>query len=144
MIPIAPDTQQNILYTIFFLFLHNGIAIFFAFGIAVSVIWALIKPSRSAVFSIVGFSLLLLGFEYNKHIVEPLIQQTQGSLITERQSYRLAWLIEKLLGRAMPIILYGGGLCSLLFSAILFRKEHPNFSFRKRNQSANTKKQNNV
>ena len=139
MIPIAPDTQQNILYTIFFLFLHNGIAIFFAFGIAVSVIWALIRPSRSAVFSIVGFSLLLLGFEYNKHIVEPLIQQTQGSLITERQSYRLAWLVEKVLGKVMPVLLYGVGLCSLLFSVFLFRKEHPDFSFIKKKRTNNHK-----
>lgn len=117
--PIAPDTQQNILYTIYFILLHNGLAVLFALGIVVSIAWAIYKPSRSAIFALVGFALLLLGFEYTKHIMEPLMEQTKTSLITERQSYRLAWLVEKVLGKAVPIGLYVGGALSLVISGML-------------------------
>ncbi len=117
--PIAADTQQNILYTIYFLLLHNGFAILCAIGIMISILWAIIRPSRSAVFSLIGWALLLLGFEYSKHIVEPLIEQTKTSLITARESHRLAWLVERILGKVVPVGLYASGVLSLMISGIL-------------------------
>lgn len=119
MVPIAPDTQQNILYTIYFLVKHNVLALFFAIGIVCAIAWAIYRPSRAAVLAIVGFSLLLLGFEYTKHIAEPLIAQTTTSLVTERPSYRLAWFVEKFLGKGMPLLLYGTGFLSVGIATLL-------------------------
>jgi hypothetical protein len=76
---------------------------------------------------IVGFSLLLLGFEYNKHIMEPLMEQTKNSLITERQSYRIARVVEIVLGKLLPIGFYAAGLASSGIAAFLliFSKTTP-------------------
>lgn len=124
---INPDTQQNILYTAYFLVLHNFFALLFAFGIVCSVAWAIYRPSRPAVLMIVGFSLLLLGFEYNKHIMEPLMEQTKNSLITERQSYRIARVVEIVLGKLLPVGFYAAGLASVGIATFLlsFRKTPP-------------------
>lgn len=50
----------------------------------------------------IGFGLLLFGFQYNKHILEPLKTQTQSALITERQSYRTQRAIDLALARVLP------------------------------------------
>lgn len=109
MVPVSPDTQQNIIYTIYFILLHNFPALLYSTGIVLAIAAGLYKPTRPAILYIVGFSLLLIGFEYQKHIVDPLIEQTKGSLITERQSYRIAWLIEKILGKGLPVLFNLGG-----------------------------------
>jgi hypothetical protein len=54
----------------------------------------------------IGFALLLFAFEYQKHIVDGLLEQTRGSLITERQSYRLEWLLDKTFGKILPPLFY--------------------------------------
>lgn len=120
---IAADTQQNILVTLMLLVEHNFLAITFLLGILVSIGLAIYRPTRGAVLMIVGFSLLLFAFEYHKHIAEPLIEQTKGSLITERQSFRLAWLVEKILGRAVTPLAYLAGMVSVGVGGFLMKRE---------------------
>lgn len=103
---MAPDTQQNIIVAFFLLVSHNFLAITFLGGAVISTGLALYKPSRGAVLMIIGFTLLLFAFEYQKHIVEGLLEQTKGSLITERQSYRLEWILDKTFGKVLPPFLY--------------------------------------
>lgn len=100
---IAPDTQQNILYTVYFILLHNLLPVIYTVGIVTSILWAFYKPSRSSILLMLGFIVLLLAFEYNKHILEPLKQQTINSLITERQSYRIERIVTVTLSKLVPL-----------------------------------------
>lgn len=102
---IAPDTQQNIIYTAYFILLHNFEAILYSFGILVMVLWILYKPSRAKFLIFLGFVILLFAFEYKKHILEGLVEQTRNSLITERQSWRLERYINIILARLVPLVL---------------------------------------
>jgi hypothetical protein len=127
---MAPDTQQNILVAMFLLIEHNFFAIAFLGGAIVSTGLALYKPSRGAVLMIIGFTLLLFAFEYQKHIVEGLLEQTKGSLITERQSYRLEWVLDKTFGKVLPPFLYLVG--SIITAAGIYFE----VKFLKRNKQA--------
>ena len=49
-----------------------------------------------------GFIILLFGFEYNKHILEPLREQTRNSLVTERRSYRIEYAVDRITMRILP------------------------------------------
>jgi len=100
---MSPDTQQNIIYALILLVLHNSTAIIYAFGLVMSIFVGLIKPSRARILFMVGFALLLLAFEYGKHIQEPLLEQTKQSLITERYSARIENVITLGIGRAAPL-----------------------------------------
>ena len=102
---MSPDTQQNVLYTIYFIFLHNFEAILYSFGIFVMSIWMFYKPSRAKFLILWGFIILLFAFEYKKHIAEGLTQQTMNSLITERRSYRIERYTEVILSKLVPFVL---------------------------------------
>ena len=102
---IAPDTQQNIFYTLYFIILHNFEAILYSIGIVISLLLALYRPTRGKILAMWGFIILLFAFEYDKHIAESLTQQTLNSLITERQSLRIEYYITKILTKAVPFAL---------------------------------------
>lgn len=102
---IAPDTQQNIIYTVFFILTHNFEAILYSLGIVVMMLWMLYKPSRAKFLVFLGFIVLLFAFEYKKHIVEGLVEQTRNSLITERQSWRLERYLSIILEKLVPLVL---------------------------------------
>jgi hypothetical protein len=75
----------------------------------------------------IGFALLLFAFEYEKHIADALILQTKGSLITERQSLRIDWLVDKILGKAATPLLYLSGFASLAAGVyMLFKTRNKN------------------
>ncbi len=120
---MAPDTQQNLIYTVYFILLHNYEAIFYSLGIGVCALWSLWRPSRYILIVMWGFIFLLFAFEYNKHIAEGLREQTRNSLITERQSYRIGYIVDKvtlrLIPRGMPLL----GWLLIIFGATL--KLHP-------------------
>ncbi len=115
---MSPDTQQNILYALYFLFLHNFIAIGYASGLALATLVGLWKPSRGRILLMVGFALLLLSFEYSKHIQDPLLEQTKQSLITERYSSRLERVITLSIDRGAPFALSVGGITALCLGSI--------------------------
>ncbi|MDA1316653.1 MAG: hypothetical protein O3B87_01360 [bacterium] len=99
---IAPDTQQNILYTLYFILIHNFEAMLYVVGIFSMTLWALYRPTRGKIIIMWGFVILLFSFEYSKHILEPLKEQTIQSLITERESIRIEYYITKILTRVVP------------------------------------------
>ena len=102
---MSPDLKQNIFYTVFFIFLHNFSAIFYFTGIIISGLLLLIKPTRWKVFLLFGFIILLFAFEYNKHIVEPLKEQTLNSLITVRQHFKVYRIVDIVLVKVLPRLL---------------------------------------
>ncbi|QQS43829.1 hypothetical protein IPM65_06880 [Candidatus Roizmanbacteria bacterium] len=129
---IAPDTQQNLLYTIYFILIHNFEAILYSVGIIIALIISLYKPSRGKILIMWGFIILLFAFEYDKHILEPLRQQTIGSLITERQSFRIEHTINyvtmRVLPKALPffgwMLVIGGIFFDKIIKAIQQRLHH--------------------
>jgi len=128
---ISPDLKQNIFYTVYFIFIHNFLAIFYFCGIIASIITLLIKPARWKVLLLIGFILLLFGFEYNKHIVGPLKDQTLNSLITVRQHFKVYRIVNFFLGKALPIILplSGWSLVSIaIYLAVQSQKRSRKFA----------------
>jgi hypothetical protein len=99
---MAPDTKQNLFYTIYFLLLHNAEAIFYLSAVILFTLLALYKPTRGKVITMWGFLILLFAFEYNKHILEPLTLQFMNSLITERPSFRIEYTINLILVKLVP------------------------------------------
>lgn len=71
-------------------------------GIFSMTLWALYRPTRGKIIIMWGFVILLFSFEYSKHILEPLKEQTIQSLITERESIRIEYYITKILTRVVP------------------------------------------
>lgn len=105
---ITPDLKQNIFYTVYFTVTHNALAIFYLGGIIVAAAMAFLKPSRKWVLMLLGFIILLFGFEYNKHIVEGLREQTINALITVQEHNKVRRLINiftlKLLPLGLPVL----------------------------------------
>ncbi len=99
---MSPDTQQNILYTIYFLLLHNWQPILYFGGLCWYFFRGFMRPTRGKILLLGGFALLLFSFEYTKHIQDSLLEQTRNSLITERQSARVERVIHLALNRAIP------------------------------------------
>ena len=122
--PIPPDLRQNIFYTVYFSITHNFPVVFYALGIFTAVVLSIIKPSRKSVFLLLGFILLLLGFEYEKHILEGLREQTINSLITIQEHNKVRRIINILTLKALPLGLPLLGWIFVLSSSFLYIKPH--------------------
>jgi hypothetical protein len=121
---MRPDIQQNMFYTLYFLILHNILPIMFLGGLLLATAWALYKPARKAIFLMIGCALLLFSFEYSKHIVEGLKEQTLNSVITETPHDKLERLITVTLSKILPLVLNITGVAALLVGVFLTSKEH--------------------
>jgi hypothetical protein len=110
--------QLNFINTVFLTFIHNQDAIGYFIGILVSLVLLFYKPNRSAVFLLIGFICLLFGFEYNKHIIEPLEDQTIASLGIEGNSGLFAKGVGALFKKLLPLFFFTVGWGSV-FGAII-------------------------
>lgn len=61
------DFFKDVIQTMFRFYAHNGIVIFFMLGAVTSFLMSFRHPSRRNLLSFVGFLLLILSFEYQKH-----------------------------------------------------------------------------
>ncbi len=120
---MSPDTIQNTTIAIKLIIEHNAIALVCFLGILTSTFFALLKPKRALILLMIGFSLLLLGFEYQKHIKDALYEQTRNSIITERESYRLERVISITLLKIAPIALSVSGTVSILIGSVLIFRD---------------------
>lgn len=120
---ITPDLKHNILLTIYLTIADNFVAFLYALGIGVSAFMAIRKPSRYAVFMLLGFILLLFGFEYNKHILEGLKEQTINALITVQEHNTVRRLINIALVKAAPLLLPLSGWTLVFLGVYMFKKE---------------------
>jgi len=101
---ITPDLKQNLFYMIFFTVTHNAPVIIYGLGILYAVIHSIIKPSRGSVILLLGFILLLFGFEYNKHILDGLREQTLNALITVQEHNKVRRIINIITLKAIPFL----------------------------------------
>ncbi len=121
MPPINPELQQNIAVTTELTILHNFWALSYFLGLIISIIWSIVRPSRAATFAFLGFGLLLFSFEYTKHILEPLKEQTVNSIITMQEHHTARRVLNASLIKIIPFGSFSGGVTSLLISIYLMR-----------------------
>jgi hypothetical protein len=115
---IASDLQQNILVTIYLLFSHNYIAFVYLLGVIIGIGLSLYRPSRFATLILLGFAILLFSFEYDKHIIVGLREQTIKSLITAQPHYKLQRMVDLLISEVLPVFFYILGWLTI-FTAVI-------------------------
>lgn len=120
---ITPDLKQNILYTMYFTITHNVPVFVYGTAILVSIVLAIIKPSRSYLFFLLGFIVLLFAYEYQKHILDGLKEQTINALITIQEHNKVRRLVNIILVKAAPILLPLTGWGFILVGVYLFKRE---------------------
>ena len=116
---LSPDLQQNLIITAYLLFSHNYIAFIYLIGFLISTLLSIIKPSRFAILNLLGFLILLFSYEYDKHIIVGLREQTLNSLITETPHYKLEKVVNLIISQGLPIFFYILGWF-LIFIAIVY------------------------
>jgi len=117
---MSPVVEQGLIQLLYATFLHNSEVIALFLGIVLSLVFLLRKPKRVYVFFLIGFSLLLLRFEYLKHIVDPLQKQTVGVVVSEEGYFRTRRWLDVFFNDLIPLGLYilgWGGIFSGLFLA---------------------------
>ena len=123
MAPITAELQQNILVTIYLLFSHNYEAIAYFAGLIFAVILAVYRPSRLAVFALLGFAILLFSFEYDKHIITGFREQTIKSLITITPHFKLQRLLNLIISELLPVLFYVTGWVFIYLAILMGAKK---------------------
>ena len=116
-----PEIKAGVFRLIYNTFLHNADAIAYFVGIIVALGSLLRKPKRKHVLYLIAFVFLLARFEYLKHIVDPLFEQTQTTMIQEEGHYRAKRYLDIIFYDLVPLFLYLGGWGSL-FAALMIEK----------------------
>ena len=100
---------------VYFTFLHNAEVIAYVVMAILALILLIRKPSRRNVFFFVGFLVLTILFEYQKHIVGDLAEQTVNTLYQDDGNQKLRWLTETVLYHVAPVVgwLVGWGMIGL-------------------------------
>ena len=114
----SSDLQQSLITTIYSLFSHNYEAAAYFTGMIIGIILLIRRPSRFATFIMLGFAVLLFQFEYDKHIISALRDQTLTSLATAKPHLRFQRIVSVIITELMPIILYIAGWGMIYISII--------------------------
>jgi len=117
------DLQQNVFYTVYFTVTHNLPVFIYGAGIVVSAGLAIIKPKRSYILFLLGFIILLFAFEYQKHILDGLKEQTINALITVQEHNTIRRIINIILVKAVPILLPLSGWIFIITGIYFLKQE---------------------
>lgn len=110
---MSPTLQNNLFDLVYWTFLHNSEAIALFLSMAVALGLLLWRPRREFVLWLIGFTLLLARFEYLKHVVDPLFNQTLEVVIRTEGHYRARKLMDIFFYDVIPLLLYVGGWLSI-------------------------------
>jgi hypothetical protein len=117
--PISPQLQQGLVNLVYFTWLHNAEAIAYFVGCALTLYLQLKKPNRIYLLFFIGFLLLLLQFQYVKHIVVPLQEQTLHAVLQQgAQGLRFSKITSLFLNKVIPIGLYLTGWGTIFFAIV--------------------------
>ena len=111
--------KQSLFNTVFLTFAHNQYAIAFFAGALIALGLLIYKPSRFATFLLVGFLTLLIGFEYDKHILEGLQNQTLDSLSLENDDAGFRSILVGTFQKLLPLGFFAVGWGSIFLAIIL-------------------------
>ena len=128
--------KAGIFQFLYFTFLHNADAVAYAVGVLFAFLLLLKQPRRRFVLFLLGFLMLELRFQYLKHIVDPLYDQTVGAMLQGGTFFRTRRLLDIAMNDLAPMALYFGGWGSLFLGMASFskkpfspsKKEHSNES----------------
>lgn len=109
--------KQQAASTLLATFLHNQYAIAFTLGIVISLALLLYKPNRHTVLYLISFIILLIAFEYDKHIVSALEKQTINSMALA-EGGAMVWL-KRTLYKILPFLFFLTGWGTLFLAIIL-------------------------
>jgi len=118
-----PDLKQNILYTVYFTVTHNIPVFIYGTGILIFALFAIIKPRRSFILLLLGCIVLLFAFEYEKHILDGLKEQTINALITIQEHNFVRRIINIFLVKLLPLLMPLMGWMLVIGGIFLFKKE---------------------
>lgn len=113
MPPTTTDIKASLFNTLYSTFDHNQIVIAYVAAAIVAASLLIRKPNRFHVLLLLGFTILAINFQYDKHIIEPLRAQTLQAVIpTPGTHTRAARVIDVLLTVLVPIgfFIIGWGL----------------------------------
>lgn len=123
---LSADIRQSIFVTLYLMFSHNYEAIAYFSGMVLGIVLMIWKPSRFATFIMLGFAVLLFQFEYDKHIIVALRDQTLTSLATTATHQRFTKMVSLFISDLVPILLYllGWGMVflSIVFASLKISK----------------------
>lgn len=117
------DLQQNVFYAVYFTVTHNLPVFVYGAGIGVSALMAIIKPKRSYVLFLLGFIILLFAFEYQKHILDGLKEQTINALITVQEHNLVRRVVNIILIKLLPIGMPVVGWSFIILGIYLHKKK---------------------
>ena len=111
---------NNLIHAAYLTFDHNSVVLAYTTGFVLCAILSLWKPSRYTLLTLLGFLTLAVGFEYDKHLVGPLVRQTLESVVGEPENgARTAKLINVFLGEVIPIALFVFGWFFIFIATII-------------------------
>ena len=117
---ISSNLQQGLINIIYFTWLHNSEAIAYFIGCLISLYLQFKKPNRKHLILFIGFLTLLIQFEYIKHMVTPLLDQTLQAVLEQgATASRFQKILDFTLQKFVPFTLYLLGWGSLFLSLFL-------------------------
>lgn len=131
MASITPDLSVNINNTIYLTIIHNYQPALYLLGFFIAIFLLIKKPSRSYTFMLLGFICLLFQFEYAKHIIDGLKEQTTNSLITATPHYTAKRWLNSIIEDLIPMALFASGWFFLVLSYIIKQPSSPSSPARK-------------
>lgn len=123
---MAPLVKQGIIQFLFSTFLHNSEVFGFLTALVFSLLLLIYRPRRVYIFFFIGFSFLLLHFEYLKHIADPLQLQTTAVVVSEDGYVRTRRWLDLLINNFIPLCLYILGWSGILIGLFLAGKKEKN------------------
>ena len=114
--------KTGVFQLLYFTFLHNADAIAYLVGIIFVFVLLLKNPRRILVLYLLGFILLEIRFQYLKHIVDPLYDQTVGAMLQGGTFFRTRRILDLFLNDLVPMGLYVGILFSVTKPGFLKKK----------------------
>ncbi|MBI3443715.1 hypothetical protein HY008_03510 [Candidatus Woesebacteria bacterium] len=116
---MSSDLSQGLIRTIYLTFAHNELVMAYVAGLAISGIMAFRRPNRFHLMLLVGFALLAFNFEYDKHIIESLREQTLTSIVADpSKHFRAQRFINVIISELVPVMLFVAGW-GMIFLAIV-------------------------
>lgn len=118
---MQPDLTQNIQEGIYLLFAHNADMIAYVSGIALCGMLTFLRPSRLSLWFTLGFIVLAVSFFYDKHVSEPLINQTLATVVGSSQTghFTIRKGIDFFFSILLPAVFFVSGWL-VLFSGITY------------------------
>lgn len=99
---------------------HNLSVIIYVGAAGLMIVLLIVRPNRKLILFLLGFILLAFNFQYVKHIVDPLAEQTRVAIeSTGYQSAKSRRLMNIVFEDLIPLVTFIGGWTCLVMGMII-------------------------